>query len=98
MVISGSSRQTRSRYWYAKRRLCSFSRVTGPNRSMIEGSELDYVYAAPGGDVMMTGPIGLVGIAKRILPLARALQLMCTKEYGKELKEYRRFFSTPMFS
>ena len=42
--------------------------VTGPNRAMIEGSGLDYVYAAPGGDMMMTGPIGLVEIAKRLFP------------------------------
>jgi uncharacterized protein (DUF1786 family) len=43
--------------------------VTGPNRAMIEGSELEYVYAAPGGDMMMTGPIGLVEVAKRLFPL-----------------------------
>jgi uncharacterized protein (DUF1786 family) len=43
--------------------------VTGPNRSMIEGSGLEYVYAAPGGDMMMTGPIGLVEVAKRLLLL-----------------------------
>ena len=42
--------------------------VTGPNRAMIEGSGLDYAYAAPGGDMMMTGPIGLVEIAKRLFP------------------------------
>jgi uncharacterized protein (DUF1786 family) len=43
--------------------------VTGPNRSLIEGSDLEYMYAAPGGDMMMTGPIGLVEVAKRLLPL-----------------------------
>ena len=43
--------------------------VTGPNRSLIEGSGLEYRYAAPGGDMMMTGPIGLVEVVKRILPL-----------------------------
>jgi uncharacterized protein (DUF1786 family) len=43
--------------------------VTGPNRSMIEGSGLEYKYAAPGGDMMMTGPIGLVEVAKRLQPL-----------------------------
>jgi len=42
--------------------------VTGPNRVMIEGSGLEYVYAAPGGDMMMTGPIGLVEVVKRLLP------------------------------
>jgi uncharacterized protein (DUF1786 family) len=43
--------------------------VTGPNRSLIEGSDLEYRYAAPGGDMMMTGPIGLVEVAKKLLPL-----------------------------
>ena len=43
--------------------------VTGPNRSLIEGSDLEYKYAAPGGDMMMTGPIGLVEVVKRLLPL-----------------------------
>jgi len=43
--------------------------VTGPNRAMIEGSGLEYVYAAPGGDMMMTGPIGLVEVVKRLFPL-----------------------------
>ena len=43
--------------------------VTGPNRAMIEGSGLKYVYATPGGDMMMTGPIGLVEVAKRLFPL-----------------------------
>ena len=42
--------------------------VTGPNRAMIEGSGLEYVYAVPGGDMMMTGPIGLVEVAKRLFP------------------------------
>jgi uncharacterized protein (DUF1786 family) len=43
--------------------------VTGPHRSLIEGSGLEYKYAAPGGDMMMTGPIGLVEVAKRLLSL-----------------------------
>jgi len=43
--------------------------VTGPNRAMIEGSGLEYIYAAPGGDMMMTGPIGLVEVAKMLFPL-----------------------------
>ncbi|MGL6298528.1 MAG: DUF1786 domain-containing protein [Methanobacteriaceae archaeon] len=34
--------------------------VTGPNRKFIEDTNLDYYYAAPGGDVMMTGPVGLI--------------------------------------
>ena len=34
--------------------------VTGPKRKMIEDSESDYYYATPGGDVMMTGTIGLI--------------------------------------
>jgi uncharacterized protein (DUF1786 family) len=42
--------------------------ATGPNRSMIEGSGLEYKYAAPGGDMMMTGPIGLVEVVKRLIP------------------------------
>jgi len=41
--------------------------VTGPRRAMIEGTTLDYVHAAPGGDVMMTGPIGLIESSKVIL-------------------------------
>jgi uncharacterized protein (DUF1786 family) len=43
--------------------------VTGPNRSLIEGSNLEYKYAAPGGDMMMTGTIGLVEIAKKLFPI-----------------------------
>ena len=42
--------------------------VTGPNRSMMEDSGLGYVYAAPGGDMMMTGPIGLIEVMKRLFP------------------------------
>lgn len=34
--------------------------VTGPNRKFIEDTNLDYYYAVPGGDVMMTGPVGLI--------------------------------------
>lgn len=41
--------------------------VTGPRRAMIEGASLGFVYAAPGGDVMMTGPIGLIEASKAIL-------------------------------
>lgn len=34
--------------------------VTGPNRGMLEGTGLELYYPAPGGDMMMTGPMGLV--------------------------------------
>ncbi|MBR5502957.1 MAG: DUF1786 domain-containing protein [Methanobrevibacter sp.] len=34
--------------------------VAGPKRALIEQTNLDYYYAAPGGDVMMTGTVGLV--------------------------------------
>ena len=34
--------------------------VAGPKRALIEGTNLDYYHAAPGGDVMMTGTVGLV--------------------------------------
>ncbi len=34
--------------------------VTGPNRELMEGTGLDVYYPSPGGDMMMTGPMGLV--------------------------------------
>ena len=34
--------------------------VTGPRRRILEDSNIDYVQAAPGGDVMMTGTIGIL--------------------------------------
>jgi len=34
--------------------------ITGPNRELLEGSGLDFHYPSPGGDMMMTGPMGLV--------------------------------------
>jgi uncharacterized protein (DUF1786 family) len=34
--------------------------VTGPHRELLEGTGLDFYYPAPGGDMMMTGPMGLV--------------------------------------
>ncbi|OWT32837.1 hypothetical protein BGI41_05540 [Methanobrevibacter sp. 87.7] len=34
--------------------------VTGPKRGLIENTNLDYHEACPGGDVMMTGTIGLI--------------------------------------
>jgi uncharacterized protein (DUF1786 family) len=48
----------------------SFSRieriaVTGPNRNLLAKTNLAVHFAAPAGDVMMTGPIGLVEATKR---------------------------------
>lgn len=34
--------------------------VAGPKRELIEQTDLDWHYAAPGGDVMMTGTVGLI--------------------------------------
>jgi len=34
--------------------------ITGPNRELLEGSGLEFHYPSPGGDMMMTGPMGLV--------------------------------------
>ena len=34
--------------------------VTGPNRDLIKETSLKFIYAAPGGNTMMTGPMGLV--------------------------------------
>ncbi|MCC7553018.1 MAG: DUF1786 domain-containing protein [Methanobacteriaceae archaeon] len=34
--------------------------VSGPKRKLIEETDLDWYYACPGGDVMMTGTIGLI--------------------------------------
>lgn len=34
--------------------------VTGPNRHILEESGLEIYYPSPGGDMMMTGPMGLV--------------------------------------
>jgi uncharacterized protein (DUF1786 family) len=39
--------------------------ATGPNRSILIETNLDVHFAAPAGDVMMTGPIGLIEAAKR---------------------------------
>ena len=38
--------------------------VTGPNRSILADTKLPVHFAAPAGDVMMTGPIGLVEATK----------------------------------
>lgn len=37
--------------------------VTGPNREILEGTWLEVYYPSPGGDMMMTGPMGLVRAA-----------------------------------
>ncbi|MEM2107463.1 MAG: DUF1786 family protein [Candidatus Bathyarchaeia archaeon] len=38
--------------------------VTGPNRSIVDETSLKTYFAAPGGDMMMTGPIGIVKAAE----------------------------------
>lgn len=38
-------------------------RVTGPNRDLFNGTSLQFTYAAPAGNTMMTGPMGLVKAA-----------------------------------
>jgi len=38
--------------------------VTGPNRDLFRGSSLKFTYAAPGGNTMMTGPMGLIKAAR----------------------------------
>lgn len=39
--------------------------VTGPNRVLLEGTGLEVYYPSPGGDMMMTGPLGLVKAVQR---------------------------------
>jgi len=39
--------------------------ATGPNRRMLTGTSIPFKYGAPAGDVMMTGPMGLIEAAKR---------------------------------
>ncbi len=39
--------------------------ATGPNRGILAETKLSVYFAAPAGDVMMTGPIGLVEATKR---------------------------------
>jgi uncharacterized protein (DUF1786 family) len=39
--------------------------ATGPNRNILSNSKLPVHFSAPAGDVMMTGPIGLVEATKR---------------------------------
>lgn len=38
--------------------------VTGPNRDLFKGTSFNFVYAAPGGNTMMTGPMGLIKAAQ----------------------------------
>ncbi len=38
--------------------------VTGPNRDLFKATNLPYKYAAPGGNTMMSGPMGLVKAAR----------------------------------
>jgi uncharacterized protein (DUF1786 family) len=38
--------------------------VTGPHRDIFKETSLKFIYAAPGGNTMMTGPMGLVRAAK----------------------------------
>ncbi len=42
--------------------------VTGPNRRLLAHSDLPVYFSIPAGDVMMTGPIGLVEAVKRKFP------------------------------
>ena len=39
--------------------------MTGPNRRIFNETKLSVHYANPAGDVMMTGPVGLVEAVKR---------------------------------
>lgn len=50
---------------------CGFSQIkkivaTGPNRNILNKSKLKPIFAAPYGDVMMTGPAGLIQAVKRV--------------------------------
>ena len=38
--------------------------VTGPNRDLFKDTSFKFIYAAPGGNTMMTGPMGLVKAAQ----------------------------------
>ncbi len=38
--------------------------VTGPNRDLFKETSFKFIYAAPGGNTMMTGPMGLVRAAQ----------------------------------
>jgi len=43
--------------------------VTGPNRNIFKKTKLNVYYAAPAGDMMMTGPMGLVRALQKIYDL-----------------------------
>ena len=47
--------------------------VTGPNRSMLKQTKLPVHFAAPSGDVMMTGPVGLVQAVKTRYKLEQSI-------------------------
>ncbi|MCK5684705.1 DUF1786 domain-containing protein [bacterium] len=38
--------------------------VTGPNRNLIKKTSYEHYFAAPGGDMMITGPLGIISIMK----------------------------------
>jgi uncharacterized protein (DUF1786 family) len=38
--------------------------VTGPNRDLFKGTSFKFIYASPGGNTMMTGPMGLIRAAQ----------------------------------
>jgi uncharacterized protein (DUF1786 family) len=38
--------------------------VTGPNRDLFRKTSFKFIYATPGGNTMMTGPVGLVRAAQ----------------------------------
>lgn len=38
--------------------------VTGPNREMIKLTGFDHYFASPGGDMMITGPLGIISLLK----------------------------------
>ncbi|MGA1825866.1 MAG: DUF1786 family protein [bacterium] len=43
--------------------------VTGPNREKLRNTSLNLKFAAPCGNMMMTGPLGLIRSAKRFYPI-----------------------------
>ena len=49
--------------------------VTGPRRGILNGSGLDYNQATPGGDVMMTGTIGILAAVHTIRSKSKRLTL-----------------------
>lgn len=48
---------------------CEIEKVvaTGPNRNILANTSLSVHFATPAGDVMMTGPVGLVEATRRVL-------------------------------